>query len=60
MNNSVVPEPEGSSSHSQQLSNDPYPEPVESNLHLPANLNNEWMNQWIISSFVHRYYCNVG
>jgi hypothetical protein len=47
MNNSVVPEPEVSSSHSQQLANDPYPEPVESNSHLPANVKNEWMNKFL-------------
>jgi hypothetical protein len=30
--NSVVPEPEGSSPHSQQPANGPYPEPAESDL----------------------------
>jgi hypothetical protein len=35
LTNSVVPEPEGSSSHSQQSANGPYPEPGESNPHTP-------------------------
>jgi hypothetical protein len=34
----MVQEPEGSSPHSQQLANGPYPEPLESNPHPPANL----------------------
>jgi hypothetical protein len=33
--NSVAPEPKGSSPHSQQPANDPYPEPGESNPHPP-------------------------
>jgi hypothetical protein len=33
--NSVAPEPEGSSPHSQQPANDPYPEPGESTPHTP-------------------------
>jgi hypothetical protein len=33
LTNSVAQEPEGSSSHSQQLTTGPYPEPVESNPH---------------------------
>jgi hypothetical protein len=33
--NSVVPEPEGSSPHSQQPANNPYPEPGESTPHPP-------------------------
>jgi hypothetical protein len=36
--NSVAQETEGSSPHSQQLTTRPYPEPVESNTHPPANL----------------------
>jgi hypothetical protein len=34
----VAQEPEGSSLHSQHLTTGPHPEPVESNLHPPANL----------------------
>jgi hypothetical protein len=34
----VVPEPEGSSPHSQQTANGPYPEPGESTSHPPINL----------------------
>jgi hypothetical protein len=33
--NSLAPEPEGSSPHSQQPANDPYPEPGESTPHTP-------------------------
>jgi hypothetical protein len=33
--NSVAPEPEGSSPHSQEPANDPYPEPGESTPHPP-------------------------
>jgi hypothetical protein len=36
--NSVAPEPEGSSPHSQQPANCPYPEPGESTPHPPTNL----------------------
>jgi hypothetical protein len=35
LTNSVAPEPEGSSPHSQQPANDSYPEPVESTPHTP-------------------------
>jgi hypothetical protein len=35
LTNSVAPEPEGSSPHSQQPSNGPYPEPDESTPHPP-------------------------
>jgi hypothetical protein len=38
MTNSVAPEPEGSSPHSQQPANGPYPEPAESTPHPPTNL----------------------
>jgi hypothetical protein len=37
-NNSVAPEPEGSSPHSQQPASDPHPEPRESTPHTPANV----------------------
>jgi hypothetical protein len=37
LTNSVAPEPEGSSPHSQQPVNDPYPEPGESTPHPPPN-----------------------
>jgi hypothetical protein len=35
LTNSVAPEPEGSSPHSQQPANGPYPEPGESTPHPP-------------------------
>jgi hypothetical protein len=35
LTNSVAPEPEGSSPHSQQPANDPSPEPAESTPHPP-------------------------
>jgi hypothetical protein len=35
LTNSVAPEPEGSSPHSQELANGPYPEPGESTPHPP-------------------------
>jgi hypothetical protein len=35
--NSVAPEPEGSSPHSQQHANNPYPEPDESTPHPPPS-----------------------
>jgi hypothetical protein len=38
LTNSMAPEPEGSSPHSQQPANGPYPEPGESTPHPPANL----------------------
>jgi hypothetical protein len=51
-----VQEPEGSSPHSQQLATGPYPEPVESNPHPPANLrkipsepilpSTPWSSEW--------------
>jgi hypothetical protein len=38
LTNSVAPEPEGSSPHSQQPPNGPYPEPGESTPHPPTDL----------------------
>jgi hypothetical protein len=38
LTNSVAPEPEGSSPHSQQPANTPYPEPDESTPHPPTDL----------------------
>jgi hypothetical protein len=38
LTNSVAPEPEVSSPHSQQPASDPYPEPVESTPHTPTYL----------------------
>jgi hypothetical protein len=38
--NSVAPEPEGSSPHSQQPANGPYPELAESSLHPTTSLSN--------------------
>jgi hypothetical protein len=38
LTNSVAPESEGSSPHSQQPANGPYPEPRESTPHPPTNL----------------------
>jgi hypothetical protein len=38
LTNSVAQEPKGSSPHSQQLATGPYPQPVESDPHLPASL----------------------
>jgi hypothetical protein len=35
LTNSMAPEPEGSSPHSQQPASDPYPEPAESTPHPP-------------------------
>jgi hypothetical protein len=35
LTNSVAPEPEGSSPHSQEPANNPYPEPGESTPHPP-------------------------
>jgi hypothetical protein len=37
LTNSVAPEPEGSSPHSQQPASGPYPEPGESTPHTPPN-----------------------
>jgi hypothetical protein len=55
----MVQEPEGSSPHSQQLANYPYPEPVESNPHPPASLPKihsdpilpptPWSSKWSLS-----------
>jgi hypothetical protein len=57
--NSVAQEPEGSSPYSQQLTTGPYPEPVESNPHIPANLPKihsapivpptPWSSEWSLS-----------
>jgi hypothetical protein len=38
LTNSMVPEPKGSSPHSQEPTIDPYPEPGESTSHPPTNL----------------------
>jgi hypothetical protein len=38
LTNSVGPEPEGSSPHSQEPTTGPYPEPTGSNLHSPSHV----------------------
>jgi hypothetical protein len=58
--NSVAPQPESSSPHSQQPANDPYPELRESTPHPPANLpkvhyepilpSTPWTSEWIFPS----------
>jgi hypothetical protein len=55
----MAQEPKGSSLHSQQLATGPYPEPVESNPHTPANLpkiysdpilpSTPWSSEWFTS-----------
>jgi hypothetical protein len=59
LNNSVAQEPEGSSPHTQQLATGPYPDPVESSPHPPANLpkihsdpilpSTPWSSKWSLS-----------
>jgi hypothetical protein len=50
LTNSVAPEPEGSSPHSQQPSNGPYPEPGESIQHIPSQSKN--YSPEIIKSYI--------
>jgi hypothetical protein len=60
LTNSVAPEPEGSSPHTQQPANDPYPEPGESTPHPPTNLpkvhfdpilpSTHWSSKWFFPS----------
>jgi hypothetical protein len=58
--NSVAPQPEGSSPHSQQPATDPYPEPDESTPHPPTSLpkvhfdpilpSTTWSFKWLFPS----------
>jgi hypothetical protein len=69
LTNSVAPEPEGSSPHSQQPATGPYPEPTVSNLHSAASLpkihsdpiltSTPWSSRWSLSFWLsHQYPVN--